>query len=71
MCRKLPVDINGFYEVSGVGTRKAEKYGERFCSLIANYIRENPNEEKAPQGEVSYLERQLESYRENAVGSKR
>lgn len=71
MCRKLPVDINGFYEVSGVGTRKAEKYGEHFCLLIANYVKENPNEVKAPQGEVSYLERQLESYRENAIGSKR
>lgn len=71
MCRKLPVDINGFYEVSGVGTRKAEKYGERFCSLIANYVKENPNEEKAPQGEVSYLERQLESFRENAISSRR
>ncbi len=71
MCRKLPVDINGFYEVSGVGTRKAEKYGERFCSLIANYVKENPDAEKAPQGEVSYLERQLESYRENAIGCKR
>ncbi len=71
MCRKLPVDINGFYEVSGVGTRKAEKYGKRFCSLIADYVKENPDEEKAPQGEVSYLERQLESYRENAIGSKR
>ncbi|MCM1529564.1 MAG: DNA helicase RecQ [Alistipes sp.] len=71
MCRKLPVNINDFYEVSGVGTRKAEKYGKQFCELIRRYTESHPDEEKAPAGEVSYLEKQLASYRENAVGSSR
>ncbi len=70
MCRKLPVDINAFYEVSGVGTRKAEKYGEQFCGLIRQYTASHPDEEKAPAGEVSYLEKQLASYRENVAVKK-
>lgn len=71
MCRKLPVDINAFYDVSGVGTRKAEKYGEQFCGLIKQYTASHPDEKKAPAGEVSYLEKQLASYRENVAVKKR
>lgn len=44
MCAKKPVNINEFYEVSGVGTKKAEKYGDAFCKLISRYIREHPDE---------------------------
>lgn len=44
MCAKKPVNINEFYEVSGVGTKKAEKYGDAFCELIARYIKEHPEE---------------------------
>lgn len=68
MCRKLPVDISSFLQVSGVGKTKAEKYGKDFCKLVADYISENPDEKKAPPGEVSYLEKELASYREQAIG---
>lgn len=70
MCRKLPTDINGFYEVSGVGTRKAEKYGEQFCGLIAAYVKAHPDDEKAPEGEMTYLEKQLASYRNNETSGR-
>lgn len=68
MCRKLPTNISQFLDVSGVGKSKAEKYGKQFCELISRHIAENPDEQKAPPGEVSYLERELASYREQAVG---
>lgn len=69
MCRKLPTNTAQFLSVSGVGKSKAEKYGKQFCKLISRHIAENPDEQKAPPGEVSYLERELASYREQAVGS--
>ena len=34
MCEKLPVTMDEFLDVSGVGKTKAKKYGERFISLI-------------------------------------
>ncbi len=40
MCRLRPVDREGFLNVSGVGTHKADKYGEEFCRLISEYIEE-------------------------------
>jgi ATP-dependent DNA helicase RecQ len=70
MCRKLPTNITEFLDISGVGKRKTEKYGEIFCKLISEHLEENPDEEKAPSGEVSYLEKQLATYREQAVGAK-
>lgn len=45
MCRKLPTDIDGFLEVSGVGRLKAERYGEAFCKLISDYLKEHPEPE--------------------------
>lgn len=72
MCRKLPVNSQEFMEVSGVGVRKAEKYGEIFCGIIAEYIKNEPDAEKAPEGEMDYMEKQLDSYREYvAVDQKR
>lgn len=70
MCRKLPTDIDSFLTVSGVGKHKAERYGERFCRLIIEYIKSHPDEEKAPDGEMSYLEKQLDSYRNSVFGQK-
>lgn len=70
MCRKLPTFIGKFLEVSGVGRKKAEKYGEQFCKLISDYVKNNPDDEKAPEGEMSYLEKQLASYRDNVVTKK-
>lgn len=67
MCRKLPSNQSEFLDISGVGKRKAEKYGELFCRVIAEHISENPEEPKAPPGEVSYLEKQLASYREQVI----
>ena len=37
MAYKQPVTIQEFMEVSGVGTYKAERYGERFTELIRKY----------------------------------
>ncbi|MBQ8296227.1 MAG: DNA helicase RecQ [Ruminococcus sp.] len=68
MCRKLPVNTAEFLNVSGVGKAKAEKYGEEFCRLIAEYTAENPDEQKAPPGEMSYIEKELSSFRDWAVG---
>lgn len=69
MCRKLPTNREEFLGVSGVGNSKADKYGKEFCELISRYIAENPNAEKAPEGEVSYMEKQLDGFREHTVGA--
>ncbi len=39
MCRVLPTTAEEFLTVSGVGRRKAEKYGEDFCALIREHLR--------------------------------
>ena len=39
MCRVLPTTAEEFLTVSGVGKRKAEKYGEDFCALISEHLR--------------------------------
>lgn len=36
MCRKRPTTPDELLEVSGVGTKKAERYGEAFLEVIAN-----------------------------------
>jgi ATP-dependent DNA helicase RecQ len=38
MCRLLPTNIEEFLEVSGVGKRKAEQYGETFTAAIREYL---------------------------------
>lgn len=42
MCRKLPVTEEEFLTVSGVGNKKAERYGEVFCTFIEQYAAEHP-----------------------------
>lgn len=42
MCRKLPVTEGEFLTVSGVGKKKAERYGEVFCTFIEQYAAEHP-----------------------------
>jgi ATP-dependent DNA helicase RecQ len=37
MCRKLPVSKQAFLGIQGVGSLKAEKYGEAFIGVIKNY----------------------------------
>lgn len=69
MCRKLPTSREQFLNVSGVGRSKADKYSDAFCEVISEYIKNNPDAEKAPDGEVNYLESQLASFREHAVGT--
>lgn len=68
MCRKMPLNREEFMTVSGVGRRKADKYGVHFCQVIKDYQKENPDAEKAPDGEVSYLEKQLDGFREHIIG---
>lgn len=70
MCRKLPSNRKEFLNISGVGNAKADKYSDLFCNLIIEYQKENPDDPKAPDGEVSYLEKQLASYREQVVSKK-
>ncbi len=43
MCRRLPRTREEFLNVSGVGLKKAERYGEVFCSLIEQYTAEHAN----------------------------
>ena len=38
MCAKLPVTMEEFLDIAGVGKTKAKKYGERFISLIQREI---------------------------------
>ena len=42
MCRVLPTDKEEFLNVSGVGKRKAEKYGDDFCAIIKKYVSSHP-----------------------------
>jgi len=48
MCLKLPITIDDFLNVTGVGVSKANKYGRLFTELICGYIStdlsRNPNE---------------------------
>ena len=39
MAVRMPKDMDEFLRVSGVGERKAKKYGERFLAAIAKYYR--------------------------------
>ena len=41
MAVKAPVSKDEMMEVSGVGENKYAKYGERFCSLIEECVKEN------------------------------
>ncbi|WP_196892879.1 DNA helicase RecQ [Aureivirga marina] len=41
MQKKLPLTISEFLEVSGVGQKKADTYGEAFISEIKKYVEEN------------------------------
>ena len=66
MCRKLPLTEQEFIDVSGVGFRKAEEYGERFLRVIASFcarfgIREIPEEPKKrkKQGKTYPLEQRM------------
>jgi len=38
MCIKLPKNLDSFMKVSGIGKVKAEKFGERFLRVIADYV---------------------------------
>ena len=44
MCARLPVMKEEMLRVSGVGEHKFEKYGERFISVIFDFVKEHPNE---------------------------
>ncbi len=56
MCRKLPENNAEFIAVSGVGKRKAESYGEAFCTLISNYIEAHPNMKRTAVTKPVYTE---------------
>lgn len=45
MCQKRPTTLEAFLEVSGVGTRKLQQYGEPFLSVIRQYLAEQQAEE--------------------------
>lgn len=46
MCEKLPSDEEGLLQVSGVGERKLQRYGEQFLAAIAGYLAEFAPEER-------------------------
>ncbi|MBQ3162264.1 MAG: DNA helicase RecQ [Oscillospiraceae bacterium] len=56
MCRKLPESQAEFLSVAGVGKRKAESYGEAFCTLISNYIEAHPNMKRIAVTKPVYTE---------------
>ena len=56
MCRKLPESNAEFLTVAGVGKRKAESYGEAFCTLISNYIEAHPNMKRTAVTKPVYTE---------------
>ncbi|MDO4863452.1 MAG: DNA helicase RecQ [Ruminococcus sp.] len=68
MCRLRPVTREEFLNVSGVGKRKAERYGDDFCRLIGEHVRANPDEVVVHEREDDPLQRQLDSLREHVVG---
>ncbi len=37
MCAKLPKNHEEFLQISGVGMRKAERYGKKFLAVINDY----------------------------------
>ena len=70
MCRVRPTRMEVFLTVSGVGKRKAEKYGEEFCQLIKEHISMNPDDEIPPEDTDDPMQKQLDSLREMVVGRK-
>ena len=58
MCIKLPTSEQEFLNVSGVGQRKYESYGEAFKAKIEDYIKVNPG---IKQNQDSYYTQQDES----------
>ncbi|NBR15528.1 MAG: ATP-dependent DNA helicase RecQ, partial [Crocinitomicaceae bacterium] len=41
MCFQYPITIDELTNIQGVGTGKAQRYGEPFVALIANYVEDN------------------------------
>jgi len=41
MCFQYPITIDELTNIQGVGTGKAQRYGEPFVNLIANYVEDN------------------------------
>ena len=63
MCRKLPLTEREFIDVSGVGFRKAEEYGERFLQVIRSFcarfaIREISDDPKKGRQRKTYRQDQ-------------
>lgn len=56
MCRKLPENKAEFLTVSGVGKRKAESYGDDFCTLISGYVKTHPNMKRSAVTKPVYTE---------------
>jgi len=45
MCMKRPITLAEFKDVSGIGSVKAEKYGQRFMDIIKNFADDFQNED--------------------------
>jgi ATP-dependent DNA helicase RecQ len=41
MCFQYPIDLEELTNIQGVGIGKAQRYGEPFIALIANYVEDN------------------------------
>lgn len=41
MCLQYPITVEELTNIQGVGTGKAQRYGEPFVALIANYVEDN------------------------------
>ncbi len=47
ICRYLPESLQGMRRISGIGDQKLEQYGESFILVVREYLKENPNAQKA------------------------
>lgn len=47
MCRHLPQTDDEFLQISGVGAKKLESYGEAFLSAITSYLSQDPDSEES------------------------
>lgn len=44
LCARLPQRYEELFEISGIGTIKAERYGRKFLAVINDYLRNRPDE---------------------------
>ncbi|MCD7741706.1 MAG: DNA helicase RecQ [Ruminococcus sp.] len=70
MCAKLPLTREAILTVAGVGKTKAERYGDEFISVIADYRAKNPSAKYSDDSEMTLLRRKKSQQISHEPGSK-